>query len=372
MINATGPAQSLSSMYRFRLAPTYAEHITLNRIVLVSRTSRENGIDDDLKLGNAMPLPVQSDSAPMRRTLARLEQFAASNETVVLLGEVGSGKTELARWIHVHSSRTSGRFHQTNLAALDDGLAGSDLFGYVPGAFTDAKAPREGAFAAARDGTLLLDELGKASLQVQRKLLDVVERGVYTPLGTCREVKSTARLVFAASESLDSLVEQGTMLPDLLSRLGLFQVRIPPLRERPEDIPALVETMIRRHSAKFDSPGTELLRPTPALLHALMAYDWPCNVRELDALVRRLISDASFGARRSRLLDVDLLTEDLRKFNIPSERTSGPSPANLANAIELCNGNKKSAAKMLGIGRTSLYRLLAGQDRSQNQDRAAS
>ncbi len=313
----------------------------------------------------------------MAKTLARLEQFAASNDTVVLLGEIGSGKTELARWIHVHSPRTGAPFRLTNLAALDDGLASSDLFGYVPGAFTDAKAPREGAFAAARGGTLLLDELGKASIQVQRKLLDVVERGVYTPLGTCREVKSTARLVFAASESLQRLVEQGTMLPDLLSRLGLFQVRIPPLRERPEDIPALVETMVRRHTSRGHTAETRALRPTPALLEALMAYDWPCNVRELDALVRRLISDAAFGARRSTMLDVDLLTDDLAKFNATASnvRTTGPTPRDVANAIELCNGSKKSAAKMLGIGRTSLYRLLANReytDNSEAEGRAAS
>lgn len=295
----------------------------------------------------------------MRRLLARLERFARTEETVVLLGETGTGKTALARWLHEQSPRAAHDFHHRTLAGMDDGIAGAELFGYVQGAFTDAKGSREGAFAAARSGTLLLDEVGKSTLGVQGKLLDVIERRVYAPLGTCREVRLTARLVFAASERLEEQVARGSMLADFLPRLGLFSLVIPPLREHVEDIPVLVEAMVRRHAPRFGYPALTPPQPTPALLDALAAYRWPHNVRELDSLVCRLLLDAR-SSNRPHALDVSLLTDDLSRFNASplGGRARRPSPEDIQEALRLSDGKKNAAAKRLGIGRTSLYRLL--------------
>ncbi len=301
----------------------------------------------------------------MATALAKLQRFAATDETIVLLGETGTGKTHLARWLHQQSRRQHRDFYARNLAGLDDSLASSELFGHVPGAFTDAKQGRPGLFASASGGTVLLDEIGKTSLTVQRKLLDVIERRAFTPLGTNREVRLNARLVFAASESLEALAAAGVMLADLLPRLGLFQVRVPPLREHCEDIPVLMESMIAHYAARFGYAPGDAPRPTAELLQVLMDYDWPHNIRELDSLVLRLLAEAPADR-----LDVSLLRDELARYNPRATpvRRKRPSVEDLRDALSRAGGQRKAAAKLLGIGRTSLYRLMHAESRDPGTD----
>lgn len=304
---------------------------------------------------DAVPASLATASGAMASVLERLQRFALSDESIVLLGETGTGKTHLARWLHRQSPRAHRNFVAKNLAGLDDSMASSELFGHVLGAYTDAKLPRAGAFASANGGTVLLDELGKTSLTIQRKLLPVIDDKVFTPLGSDREVRLKARLVFAANESLERLVETGQMLPDLVPRLGYFKVTVPSLREHPEDIPALFEAMVAHYAPRFGYSSANAPRPTPELVQALMAYDWPYNIRELDSLVRRLLAEP-----RTAELDVSLLTNDLSRYRAGAAATKKPRPSaeDVRAALRQTGGQRKAAAKMLGIGRTSLYRIL--------------
>lgn len=286
--------------------------------------------------------------------LERLARFARTNEPILLQGETGTGKTHLARWLHSRSDQSAGPFHLLNLAGLDDGIASAELFGYVPGAFTDARERRAGAIAATAGGTLLLDEIGKSSLVVQRKLLDVLERRVYRPLGCDRDVRATARLVFAASEPLEDLVSAGTMLRDLVPRLGFFKVVVPPLRERREDIPGLVRCFVRRHAAAFGWTAGVVPRVSNCLDAALVGHDWPDNVRELENLVRRLLIDASGSAElTSLLLRDDLARYDARDrshLDLRQERARSVQEALVRN-----KGNHSKAARELKMSRSRLY-----------------
>lgn len=302
---------------------------------------------------------LTSSEGAFAAALSRLERFAGTDEPVVLHGESGTGKTHLAHWLHAASRRAAGPMHCVNMAGLDDSIASAELFGHVPGAYTDARGYRPGAFASAMGGTLLMDEIGKASLDVQQKLLDVIERRTFQPLGSDRKVAANVRLVFTFNEEMDDLVSSGRMLRDFLPRLGLFRVRIPPLRERRDDIPYLIRHLIDSHASRFGWKGSHRPEPTDQLLSELTAYAWPDNVREMDSLVRRLLVDA----RGSRRLDVDLLVEDLAKYRaLPDTdvRKRPLSAQDIATVIERCGGNKSKAARILGIGRTSIYRLTSG------------
>lgn len=296
----------------------------------------------------------------MRETTARIRHFGESAETVHFHGERGTGKSCAAELLHSYSSRANEPYRYLNLAGLDDSLASAELCGHVRGAFTDAKKDRPGLFAAAGRGSLLLDEVGKSSLTLQRKLLDIMERMAFRPVGADRDVRLNARLMFAASEPLEALVKSDAMLPDFLSRLGLFRIMIPPLRDRREDIPQLLRVLLRRRAAVSGIPADRVPNPTDELLHGLISYDWPENVRELESLAGRLLVDA----RGSATVGLELLIGDLAKFrggDATSPRQSRmPSPQELRRSIAAADGNKSEAARRHSIGRTSAWRVLRG------------
>ena len=191
-------------------------------------------------------------SRRFRHALSRIELFSRyDGVTVVIEGECGTGKTYFARYLHKGSSRSDRSFYHVNIAALDDALVSSELFGHVSGAFTGADRARPGLFASAHGGTLFLDEIAKATTQVQCRLLSVVERRAIRPVGADREVPVDVRLVAASNVSLRRLTSDGEFLPDLLDRLGHFRVEIPPLRDRRADIPGLVENFVAAHAPAF-------------------------------------------------------------------------------------------------------------------------
>lgn len=308
--------------------------------------------------GATKTLLATSKSAAMCATHERTRTFAAGDETVLIQGESGTGKTGVATLLHSYSPRAKFPFLYLNLAGLDDGIASSELFGYVRGAFTDAKQPRKGMLAETGGGTILLDEIGKSSLPTQRKLLDVLERKAFRPVGADRDVRLHARMVFAASESLETLVQRGEMLRDFLPRLGLFRIVLPPLRQRREDVPDLLNVLLRRHAGRFGFAFERPPRPTDELVRTLAQYDWPGNVRELEAVAMRLLNDA----RGSGTLSVDLLTDDLAFCRGAPENTARsprmPTPTELRSSIKLLDNNKSAAARRYQISRTSVWRIL--------------
>lgn len=299
----------------------------------------------------------QSTSRAFRCAAERLRRFARTDEPVVLQGESGTGKSRIAACLHTLSRRAHRPFQSVNMAELDDNLASSEMFGHLPGAFTGADRQRKGAFASAHGGTLFLDEMGKCSLANQGRLLRAIESRTFRPLGSDVDVTVDVRLILAASEPLESLVQSGHMLRDFLPRLGPFRVVIPPLRERRDDIPSLITRLIASHAPRLGYATEALPVPTLDLVQTLVAYDWPDNVRELDGLVRRLLVDAD-GAR---VLGLSLLVDDLGRYHTTARRRAaiGDRQSDIELAIERAHGNKSEAARMLGIGRATLNRHIA-------------
>lgn len=289
-------------------------------------------------------------SAAYNRVLTQLDRFARdTNATILLEGESGTGKTTLARYVHSRSPRAAGPFQQVVLSTLDDMLSGSELFGHVAGAYTDARQSRTGQFASANGGTLFLDEIGKASLAVQYKLLHAVEAGEFRPIGSDRDMRVDVRLVVATNIALDEAAISGRFLPDLNARLSAFRVRVPSLRERRADIPLLVQQSLRVHALRCGYGTIPSIHAD--LLAALQRAEWPNNLRQLDATMHRLLVDAE-GAPELTLAHCEDDNLDLHRY----VESSRPLTAQrIADAIA-SEGSVSAAARLLKVDRTTIHR----------------
>ncbi len=232
---------------------------------------------------------VQKQSSPFFGNSARMAEIhehmtvAADSESVVLIGgETGAGKGVLARWIHDNSSRNGGPFVEVNCSMLRGELLASELFGHVRGAFTSAVQDREGLIGVADRGTLFLDEIGDMDLGVQAQLLKVIEEKTYRRVGDVKTRRSDFRLICATNRDLEKAVAEGTFRSDLYFRISVFPLRLPPLRERPGDIPGLARTLL----AKAGAPAMEL---NSEVLDVLQKYAWPGNIRELGNVLERAV-----------------------------------------------------------------------------------
>jgi DNA-binding NtrC family response regulator len=276
--------------------------------------------------------------------------------TVLVMGETGTGKELLARAIHYNGPRAGSPFVEINCSALPENLLEAELFGYEPGAFTDARVPKPGLFEIASGGTLFLDEIGDLSPQLQAKLLRVLEQRRVRRLGSVRDVDVDVRIVAATHVDLPAAVEDGRFRSDLYYRINVVPLRLPPLRERGDDVLLLAEYFLQRFATEYDMPKPRL---DPEIRRALRSYPWPGNVRELRNAVERALL----------LGGGHLFPGDLFPDGAPRGAAAGvlPFPAPMSEIeraaahamVEHCGGNKSQAAKALGISRKHLYSLLS-------------
>jgi len=312
-------------------------------------------------------------SPSWRRMLTLVEQVADSSATILIQGESGTGKELVARSIHERSARRSGPFVAVNCAALPETLLESELFGYEKGAFTGAGSRKEGRFDLANGGTLFLDEVADLSLVTQPKILRVLQEGEFERLGGTRTLQVDVRILAATNQDLSEMVKDKRFREDLYYRLNVITVRVPPLRERPEDIRVLAQHYLRVYSAKN---GRKLDGFTAEALERLEAYAWPGNVRELENLVERSV----LLARKDRI-DAEDLPEEVMGVKRPPRdailELIGTPLADveqrlLDETLRITGGNKTQAAKLLGIDVRTVARklerredgLAEGSDRS--------
>jgi two-component system response regulator HydG len=296
-------------------------------------------------------------SEPMQNVFDTMRQVSASKATVLILGENGTGKELVARAIHANSPRRGNHFVPLNCAALSESILESELFGHEKGAFTGATQTRKGRFEYAHNGTLFLDEVGDLPAATQVKLLRVIEYGEVFRVGSNEPLKVDVRLLAATHKDLMALVREGKFREDLYYRLKVVTIELPPLRERLEDLPILVQSFLDEFSRQQGKKSPEI---TPAAMELLYNYDWPGNVRELRNCVESMV-----------VLDKDgrVDAEDVPRYvkqPEEAESSSGVGGVNLEEkekesirkALALCEGNREKAAKMLGIGERTLYRKI--------------
>jgi DNA-binding NtrC family response regulator len=301
-------------------------------------------------------------SQAMRDIFGLIEKVAISDSTVLITGESGVGKEVVAGTIHAQSSRKDKVFLPVNCSAIPDTLLESQLFGHVKGAFTGAINSQEGLFQRARGGTIFLDEIGDLSPILQPKLLRVIEAKEILPVGSTQTIKVDVRIITATNSDLKIACEQGKFREDLYYRLNVINIRIPPLRERREDIAPLVEYLIRRHNADMKKAykGAD-----NAAIRLLMSLPWRGNIRELDNVLERAMILGN-----SDWITVDDLPHVENNNNVEKNQNlySGPhdlkgalkayEKMHIENVLKETEGNRGEAAKLLGLSRSSLYRKL--------------
>lgn len=314
--------------------------------------------------------PVFQDAAPglvgrsaaMVRLYREVARAAATDATVLIAGESGSGKELVARAIHSYSPRKKMPFIAVNCGALTENLLESELFGHVKGAFTGADSARKGFFAEAEHGTLFLDEIGEVSARMQAQLLRVLQESEVRPVGASTSFKVDTRVVAATNRDLNEMVKNGDFREDLLYRIMVVVIDVPPLRVRRDDILLLTQHFLARH-------GTEKKREIDVqALDALVRYDWPGNVRQLENTIARALALApgnriTLGDLPNEIADftgdISVATDELSAQTQEEIRTlSEVNKAYAVAVLERVGGNKSKAAELLGIDRKTLYRLL--------------
>ena len=309
---------------------------------------RDSAADSDIP-------QIVAESPAMKTVLKLVERIGPADANVLIIGENGTGKEVITRLLHSISSRRSKPLISVNAGALAEGVFESELFGHVRGAYTDAKSDRVGRFELADGGTLFLDEIGNVPLNLQAKLLRVIETGEFERVGSSKTQKVNVRLLSATNADLHAEVAQGRFRQDLLFRLNTVEIRLPPLRDRLEDIPVLAEHFLKIHRERYRRP---IIGFTPEAFDALRHHLWPGNVRELDHVMERavlmstgtmvtafdLALEATPDARVSARLE-EMSLEDAERLLIKK-------------ALARFEGNANRAAEALGLSRSALYRRL--------------
>jgi DNA-binding NtrC family response regulator len=364
--------------YDFMLKPPDLDHlgVVLERAIEHARLRREV---DHLRATAPSAQPILGVAESLQKALSRLERAAKSGtSTVLLLGETGSGKELMARFLHEKSARSGGPFIELNCSAIPEQLLESELYGHERGAFTDAKRFKKGLFELADGGTLFLDEIGEMMPQLQSKLLRVLETRTFRRVGGHVDITVDVRVVAATHRDLSRMVADGQFREDLFFRLNVVPVSIPPLRERREDVAVLAEHFVQRFCRELGRPAATI---DPRALALMQAYAWPGNVRELKNAIERVV-----------LLEAE---DEILPEHLPAEISRGAAPAHaggsnhpfargvvlpfteiekmaIEHALRVCEGNKTRAATQLGISRqtlrTKLKEYALGDDGEEGGD----
>jgi len=301
-------------------------------------------------------------SAPMAKLFHLVERVSSTDVPVLVEGESGTGKEMVARAIHENSPRQKKRLVSVNCAAIPEGLLESELFGHVRGAFTGADRERKGLFLTAHGGTLFLDEIGDMPARMQVDLLRALQEKTIRPVGAQKDIQVDVRIIAASNKPLAALVQQGSFREDLFYRLKVVTLELPPLRQRADDVPLLVDHFLDLIAAQMKSTKKHL---TKVALRRLMDYSWPGNVRQLEhALMNAsVLADTDVLDQDDFTLEAPTARKDTRQSHpLTGQQRQTREKEQILEALEACNWNKSKAARRLGMPRRTFYRRLKNYD----------
>ncbi|EMI54609.1 sigma-54-dependent transcriptional regulator [Rhodopirellula sallentina] len=317
-------------------------------------------------------------SKKMQTVIDRLRRIAATDATVLITGESGTGKEMVAQAIHQNSPRRNKRIVALNTRAVSENLVESELFGHVKGSFTDAVSDREGAFEYANGGSLFLDEVGDMPMSTQIKLLRVLEENQITRVGGNKSIKVNVRLISATNRPLEEMIENGTFRNDLYFRLKVVTIELPPLRERRDDVIALMDHFRKMFLRRHGKPTAHF---APTVTKKFYSYDWPGNIRQLRNFVETMVVLDTDGTLGEDDLPPELIDEDETneaETEMPAGLIEGPSNLigkplatiekwAIEETLKLTGNNREQAAEMLGIGARTLYRRLDAYKKEEDE-----
>jgi DNA-binding NtrC family response regulator len=304
---------------------------------------------------------IVGNSEAMEKVYHLIEKVSAISSNVLIFGETGTGKELVARAIHYNSERSDRPFVAVNCGALTETLLESELFGHVKGAFTGAIANKEGFFQKADKGTLFLDELSEVSHALQIKLLRAIQEREVIPVGGREPLKFDVRLIAATNKKLEDEVERGTFREDLFYRINVITVPLPPLRERKEDIPLLVNYFLQKYAQRLGRPSVKMSREA---MQVLVNYDWPGNVRELENMIERAVALCEADLIETtdlpeKLTQVKIAIRVLDEYEMTLDALE---EQHIKKVLQKVGGDKAKASQILGINLSTLYRKLARYD----------
>ncbi len=342
-----------SGAFDYLIKPFEMEELSLriNRIIAQKELLAENiQLKEELKSQQVQN--IVGKSSKMREVYRLINKVAESDATVLILGESGTGKELVAEAIHAQSNRAKQRFIAVNCAAVPESLLESELFGHEKGAFTGAIERKIGIFETADKGTLFLDEIGDVSLGIQAKLLRVLQNKEIIRVGGREKILVDARVLTATNRNLETMIKEGTFRSDLYYRINIFPLPLPPLRERKEDIPELIEHFLGRLGEKGITARAKVM---------LMEYDWPGNIRELLNILERaaIVAETTIDVEHLPAIESNLKVEK-GTFQIPEEGINLDEVEKnlILDALEKADGNKTKAAELLGLTRRRLYSMM--------------
>lgn len=367
MISAYGTVETAVSAIRlgafdFLTKPFSPEELRLRVKRIADKLQQEKTISNLIEQNRLLTEELYSgfdeligNSVEIKKIFSLIEQVAKTDSTIIIHGESGTGKELVAHAIHKKSERNEKPFIKVNCGALNDNLLESELFGHEKGSFTGAIKQRRGRFELADDGTLFLDEIGDISLAMQVKLLRVLQDGEFERVGGETSIKTNVRIISATNKDLKQLISEGKFREDLFYRLSVIPISLPPLRNRKEDIPLLVDYFLKKCACKNKNIAKQI---SEAGMHNIINYSWPGNIRELENFVERL-----YVISPGEVIDDNLIA--LQPNNSLSNSPYGFLPLEEAvnifernmiiNAMKKSDGVKNRAAKLLGIGTSVLY-----------------
>jgi two-component system response regulator HydG len=363
----TAVAAMRSGAYDFITKPVELEMLSLTMARAVERRRLGNQIHllrEQVKRDGGFG-ELLGESEPMRQLYDQLQRVAPTDASILISGESGTGKELVARSIHQKSPRADKPFVAVNCAALSETLLESELFGHLPGAFTDAKSQRKGLFLEAQGGTLLLDEMGDMPMSMQVKLLRALEESRLRPVGSDREIEFDVRVLAATHRDLESAVEDGRFRPDLFYRINVIQLHLPPLRARGADIVRLAMHFVKHYAEKSDKRVTGI---SDSAAEKMLSYSWPGNVRQLRNVMERAVA-----LTRHDAVTVEDLPEKIRNYRSSDMWIGSDDPTELVSLEEIerryidhvlksVDNNRTQAAKILGLDRKTLYRKLKASE----------